>query len=263
VDTATVAALQAWVAAGDGGEASLRALLMQLDAPIEARTLAVFALADLAYEDMDLRHLLRTITAPPPPGLADDRTAAERWTAIVHTAADALTLCDSRRVAALVGQILRHPPPLDHEAVGQIVYLAGRTRAHDPATLRWLVEQLADHADLRIKAKALRSLTWVVSDEPGLELGGAPLAPPLLEAARQIGRGQLAGLSLPAPIGAIATADVAADEADITYLRRMGLECLRWLPGDAGFAGLAAEAEAWPIDLRRALSRSAALRGGP
>ncbi|NTW03998.1 MAG: hypothetical protein HGA19_22440, partial [Oscillochloris sp.] len=249
----TIDALQAWAAAGNGNVASLRQIIQSLDMPLEARLLAVIALADLANDDTDMRHLLRQITAPPPPGRPDD------WDALIRTVADALTLCDARRVAALLGQALRHPPPLHNEAIGQIIYLAGRVRTHDPDTLRWLIEQFVSHSDMRIKAKALRSLAWIISSEPALALSGALLGPPLLDAACWIGSGLLNALVLPLPIGAISM-PASDDSSGITYLRRTALECLRWLPGDIHVAELTSESEHWPIELRRALACSVALR---
>ncbi|MBX0330733.1 hypothetical protein K2Z83_24040 [Oscillochloris sp. ZM17-4] len=252
----TKAALLAWVAAGEGAEASLRMAIQAPSTPLEARIIALIALADLAADGHDMLFLMRQITAPPPPGRPDDGEA------LIRTAADALTLCDARRVAALIGHLLRHPPPLSDAAIGQLIYLAGRVRAHDPGSLRWLAGQLADHPDPLIKAKALRSLAWIVGGAPPMALDGTPLGPALLAVARQVGRGQLIDLALPPPLSGLSLAGCAADDPCVVYLRRTALECLRWLPGDAAFAELAAEAEAWPIDLRRALSRSAALRDG-
>lgn len=179
----------------------------------------------------------------------------------MRAAADALTLCNSRKVASLIGHLLRRPPPLPPLAVAQLTYLAGRVRASDQDTLLWLAAQLRSHEDPQIRAKALRSLAWIVGGEPGMTLAGAPLAPALLAAARELGRGPLGEADPPPPLGPLSPLGRAADDPDVAYLRRTALECLRWIPGDAGFAGLAAEAEPWPIELRRALSRSAALRG--
>ncbi|NNJ12999.1 hypothetical protein EKD04_021985 [Chloroflexales bacterium ZM16-3] len=251
----TVAALRAWVAAGDGDEASIRLIAQGPGTPIEARIIALFALADMAADGHDLLFLMRQIIAPPPPGRPDD------WEALIRTAADALTLCDASKVAALIGHLLRRPPHLRDEAVAQLIYIAGRVRASDPATLAWLAAQLMSHADPQIRATALRSLAWIVGGEPALTLAGAPLAPALLAAARALGRAPLGELAPPPPLGPIPPLDREADDPGVVYLRRTALECLRWLPGDADFAGLAAEAESWPIELRRALSRSAALRG--
>lgn len=254
-DPQTIAILRSWVAAGDGDRATLLQHIQSPDTPVEARMLAVVALADMAADGPHIAQLLRIIVAPPP-GRPDDSEALAR------TAADALTLCDHQRVAALLGYILRRPPRLGDEAAGQLIYLAGRARAHNPASLSWLVGRLAGPAEPQIQARALRSLAWIVASQPGVTLGDQPLAPALLSAARQIGRGQIDTLALPAPLATLSLAGCDPSDPGLIYLRRTALECLRWIPGDAGFAELLAEAEPWPIDLRRALSRSAAIREG-
>ncbi|WP_129628727.1 hypothetical protein [Candidatus Oscillochloris fontis] len=237
----SIAVLRAWVAAGEGDQASLRQYSNDASTPIEARMLALVALADLASSTHDLFFLLRMILVAPL-GNPND------YAAMARTAADALTLADAASVATLITAILRRRPQLSTEAAGQVIYLAGRVRTHDPVSVDWLVQQLVAHPDPLIKAKALRSLAWIVGTHRDL-----PLAPALLAAALAIGRGLRSDLNLPTPLAALTLHHLPTDDTGWLYLRRTALEALRWLAQDADLSDIAAEAPTWPLDLRRAL----------
>ncbi|EFO80089.1 HEAT repeat-containing PBS lyase [Oscillochloris trichoides DG-6] len=242
-DARMLAVLRAWVAAGAGDQASLRQQSGDVTLPIEVRMLALIALADLATTTHDLFFLLRMIVAVSPLANPGDHAALAR------TAADALILADAPRVATLLAALLRRDPRLATEAVGQLIYLAGRVRLRDPRSVAWLVQQLITQPDPVIKAKALRSLAWIVADTPG----DPALGPALLAAAMAIGRGLRSNLNLPAPLAALSLHHLPADDAGWLYLRRTALEALRWLAQGADLSALAAEAPSWPLDLRRAL----------
>ncbi len=243
-DARVIAVLRAWVAAGAGDRASLRQQSSDTSIPIEARMLALIALADLATTAHDLFFLLRMIVLVSPLAKPGEHAALAR------TAADALILADAPRVATLIAAIVRRQHRMSDDATGQLIYLAGRVRVCDPNSVAWMVRQLVEHPDPLIKAKALRSLAWIVADTPTSD---PALAPALLAAAMAIGRGLRSDLNLPAPLAALTLHHLPADDAGWLYLRRTALESLRWLAQDADLSVLEAEAPAWPLDLRRAL----------
>lgn len=215
------------------------------------RTVAAFALGDLAISPDDATLLRDMIVCPPPTTIA-----AEEWNDITWSAADALTLFDPERVGQLLGELFEHGPPPEH-SVRQIAYIAGRVRVQHVTVLRWLIALVLHNPDHAVKAVALRSLAWMgkgVSSVGWLHEAVHSLYP-------NGWKGSLDALVLKVvtaivawhvdelrPLGAF---DGQAQDDDTTiYLRSKAIEALAWIGDGSTLDTLYQEVHTWPLELR-------------
>lgn len=275
LDYRLIPLLLAWNQALDGtaqtmrvGQHTLRyALTQSALSPLE-RSIAAFALGDVAIERTDAALLLETIVALPPPAVA-----SREWHAALLAMADALTMFDADWVGDL---LLAHFPPdpaiptIPDHSVSAIAYIAGRVRLTQPQVIRWLLVLLCDHADLLVKAAAIQALGWIGTAQPLLGWLDAVLAELELPFASDASvdatvRGVLADVAVwhtptldqLASFGTRETTD-QTDPAvrrghtlPIIHLRRTALQALALIGDETTIARMHAAAAEWQLELRR------------
>jgi hypothetical protein len=162
----------AWNAAADSdparqeqGRAELRATLMSCSdthSPLE-RSLAAFALGDVAADPQDAGLMFAMIVRPPAAMSPDE------WDDTIWGAAGALALFDAEVVTDLLVRFFASGRPVPQRSRQQLAYIAGRARVQDRAVLKWLIELLLQHPSHATKSRALQALDWLSRSLNSLE----------------------------------------------------------------------------------------------
>jgi hypothetical protein len=162
----------AWSAAADSeperqeqGRAELRAVLMSSSdsySPLE-RSLAAFALGDVAADPQDAGLMFAMIVRPPAAVPPDE------WDDTIWGAAGALTLFDAEVVSDLLVRFFASGRPVPQRSMQQLAYIAGRARVQDRAVLHWLIDLLVHYPDHATKSRALQALAWLSRSLNSLE----------------------------------------------------------------------------------------------
>lgn len=250
--------LQAWVNGADGREevrqtglSTLRETLVDTTCSVLARTIAAFALGDLAYEISDAELLLNIVVYQPmnPSPEAED---------IPWSAADALTFFPAEEVTRLLVEQFRkgEPPAI---SIPQMTYIAGRVRAQDEAILEWLINLVLEHPDHFVKARALRSLAWFGKSLQASQRLHAvvrtmfDLDPEVQfdQIIRQVVT-DIAVWNLPAleRLGSFDTQN--PDDPAAIYLRQEAIKALAWIGDQATLNTIYEQVTKWMLELREA-----------
>jgi hypothetical protein len=139
------------------GRAELRAVLLSSSAtytPLE-RSLAAFALGDVAADPQDASLMFAMIVRPP----AD--VPPDEWDDTIWGAAGALSLFDVEVVTDLLVRFFASGRPVPQRSKQQLAYIAGRARVQDRAVLRWLIDLLVHDPNHATKSRALQALAWM------------------------------------------------------------------------------------------------------
>jgi hypothetical protein len=257
--------LQAWSNVADGrteqqefGRSELGAILQDGFSDTLERTIAAFALGDLAYEE-DARLLLSIMLSTPlfPQGTAGDAGTLNEWNDIVWAAADALTLFDAEHVARLLAELFSDESAMmiPDTSIQQVAYVAGRVRSQDRALIGWLVELLIRHPDYQVKAKALQALamqgqaleTFAWLEALLKSMAAHPHATPgtLRQCIQDIAAWRNARLQT------WGFKDTLTEQPDaVLYLRGKAVEALEWIGTQQTLDDLSPEVPDWPLELR-------------
>lgn len=265
-ESALLRQLQAWSNGADGraevqqaGRAKLRTTLDSDASSTLERTIAAFALGDLAVDEADAALLLDMVMRQPPAAMPPDE-----WDDIAWSAADALTLFDAEQVTSLLAERFQQDTPLDH-CIRQVAHIAGRMRVRDEAVIKWLVKLLLHNPDHFIKARALRALALLGKGLPSFAWLGEVLQslnyiavdvhldPLVLQVVTDIAVWNITALT---PLGSFNAQ--AQDNLSTIYLRRKAIEALAWIGDQNTLDELYAQVPNWPLELREAWYISAA-----
>jgi hypothetical protein len=266
----------AWSAAADSdpksqqqGRAELRATLLSSSnthTPLE-RSLAAFALGDVAADSQDASLMFAMIVRPPPAAVP-----ADEWDDTMWGAAGALTLFDAEIVANLLVRFFASERPVPPRSLQQLAYIAGRARVQDAAVLRWLIELLVEHTDHATKSRALQALAWLSRSLNSLEwlnellpdLSWLPLKGPVVPMVQQIIQAIAAwDTTILDRFGSFQT-QAAPDSFDSVQqsarlgLRRRAIEALALIGDQQTLDDLYPQVPDWPLELREAWHLSAA-----
>jgi hypothetical protein len=266
----------AWSAAADSdparqeqGRAELRATLISSSnthTPLE-RSLAAFALGDVAVDSQDAGLMFAMIVRPPAAVPPDE------WDDTIWGAAGALTLFDAEVVTDLLVRFFASERPVPQRSMQQLAYIAGRARVQDQAVLRWLVDLLMHHPDHETKSRALQALAWLSRSLNSLEwlddllpeldwlpVQGAavPLVQRIIQSIAAWDTAFLDQLGSFQTHPAAPAADDAAQQEATFGLRRRAIEALALIGDKQTLDTLYPQVSAWPLVLRAAWHLSAA-----
>lgn len=132
-----------------------KTLTDQTASPLD-RTVAAIALADLAYTKEDAQLILNVIVGPEPVNVP-----TEEWSEALWAMTEALYLFEATDIGQLLVTLLSQTAAVPPQSCKQIAYIVGRVRTKEEPVANWLIEHSMLDPDLRVKAIALRSITWI------------------------------------------------------------------------------------------------------
>jgi len=242
-----------------------KTLANQTASPL-ARTVAAIALADLAYTKEDAQLILNVIVGPEPVNLS-----TEEWSEALWAMTEALYLFEASDLEQLLVTLLRQEAAVPPQSSKQIAYIVGRVRTKEESVATWLLESARLDLDLKVKAIALRSITWIgvaagsfdwllkardASDLGKLRHRSATAAalPPLTETRNFMPKIMFSLVNWePAALQELGfrfREEVQADAPETLNLRQTVIEALAWVGDQATLDLLEPQLAQWPLSLR-------------